>query len=90
MQNGPFQVVSPKDSALALQYWTGGYSMLPSSCVAAILGPKALVIPDESGPGSLMSLSVPVLLSVELGASPATPTGVRLNWAEAAVVALLQ
>ena len=34
-----------------------------------------------------MSPSVPVLLSVELGASPATPPGVRLDRAEAAVVA---
>ena len=75
MRDGPFQVVSPKGSALALQYRTGGYSMLPGSCAVAILGRNALVILDESGPGSLMSPSVPVLLSVELGASPATPAG---------------
>jgi hypothetical protein len=34
-----------------------------------------------------MSLSVPVLLPVELGASPATPAGVQPDQAEAAVVA---
>jgi site-specific DNA recombinase len=34
-----------------------------------------------------MRLSVPVLLPVELGASPATPAGVQPDQAEAAVVA---
>ena len=59
--------------------------MLPGSGAVATLGPNALVTSDESGPGSLMSPSVPVLLSVELGASPATPAGVRFDRAEAAV-----
>ena len=86
MQNGPFQVVPPRGSALALQYWSGGYSMLPRSCAVAILGPKALAIPDESA-GSLMGLSVLELLSIELGALPANPAGVRFDRAEAAVVA---
>jgi hypothetical protein len=60
--------------------------MLPRSCAVAIPGPKALAIPDESA-GSLMGLSVPELLSVELGASPANPAGVRFDRAEAAMVA---
>jgi hypothetical protein len=60
--------------------------MLPRSCAVAILGPKALAIPDESA-GSLMSLSVLELLSIELGALPANPAGVRFDRAEAAVVA---
>ena len=60
--------------------------MLPRSCAVAILGPKALAIPDESA-GSLMGLSVLELLSIELGALPANPAGVRFDRAEAAVVA---
>ncbi len=60
--------------------------MLPRSCAVAILGPKALAIQDESA-GSLMGLSVPELLSVEFGASPANPAGVRFDRAETAMVA---
>jgi hypothetical protein len=44
------------------------------------------VTSDESGPGSLMSPSVPVLLSVELGASPATPAGA--SYPEPAILTL--